>query len=61
MQFSVHSDDNYYFFSNGVKRDFGQNKVITMHDGKTIFSSVQPIGCEVAAQLPVVGTIECDP
>jgi hypothetical protein len=32
-----------------------------MHDGKTIFSSVQPIGCEVAAQLPVVGTIECDP
>lgn len=51
------SDDN-YFFSDGVTRDFGQNKVIKLIDGESIFCSVQPLKCEpLACGLRIVGTI----
>ena len=36
----VYADDRNWYFSEGVSRDFGQNKIISMLDGETIFSSV---------------------
>ena len=54
------SDDN-WFFSEGVTRDFGQNKVVKLIDGETVFCSVQPLKCEpLACGLRIVGTINRD-
>jgi len=54
------SDDN-WFFSEGVTRDFGQNKVIKLLDGETRFCSVQPLKCEpLACGLRIIGTINRD-
>ena len=54
------SDDN-LFFSDGVTRDFGQNKVVKLIDGETVFCSVQPLKCEpLACGLRIVGTINRD-
>lgn len=51
------SDDN-WFFSEGVTRDFGQNKVVKLLDGETVSCSVQPLKCEpLACGLRIVGTI----
>ena len=49
------------FFSDGVTRDFGQNKVVKLIDGETVFCSVQPLKCEpLACGLRIVGTINRD-
>ena len=54
------SDDN-LFFSDGVTRDFGQNKVVKLIDGETVFCSVQPLKCEpLSCGLRIVGTINRD-
>lgn len=51
------SDDN-WFFSDGITRDFGQNKVVKLLDGESVFCSVQPLKCEPrACGLHIVGTI----
>lgn len=54
------SADN-WFFSEGVTREFGVNKVIKLLDGELIFSSVQPLKCEpLACGLRIVGTIQTE-
>lgn len=54
----VYADNRNWYFSEGVSRDFGQNKIISLLDGETIFSSVQPLRCEpMASGLRLVGTI----
>jgi len=54
------SDDN-WFFSDGVTRDFGQNKVVKLINGETVFCSVQPLKCEpLACGMRIVGTINRD-
>ena len=46
------------YFSGGVKRDFGVNRVIEMFDGTVVISSVQPLKCEpIPNGLAIVGTI----
>ena len=54
------SADN-WFFSDGVTRDFGQNKAVKMLDGSSVFCSVHPLKCEpLACGLSIVGTINRD-
>ena len=51
------SDDN-CFFSDGVSRDFGENKTIKLIDGGTTLCSVQPLKCEpLVSGLRIAGTI----
>ena len=36
-------EDNPWFFSDCVKREFGQNKIIRLNDGTSVVSAVQPL------------------
>jgi hypothetical protein len=48
-------------FSSGVKREFGENKVISKHDGSEIFSVVEPLRCIPADRgLIVIGSIDIE-
>lgn len=56
-KFEVYADDDNWFFSDAVRREFGENRVIRLVDGKTAFSVVSKAN-EFSRQLPVVGYIE---
>lgn len=54
----VYADSSNWYFSEGVSRDFGENKIITFLDGDAFISSVQPLRCEpMTSGLRLVGTI----
>ncbi len=57
----VYGIDDNWFYSDGVTRDFGQNKAVKLLDGESVFCSVQPLKCEpLACGLRIVGTINRD-
>jgi len=57
----VYGGSDNWFFSEGVTREFGVNKVIVLLDGKVIFSCVQPLKCEpLACGLRIVGTMRTE-
>lgn len=57
----VYGGDDNWFFSDGITRDFGQNKAVKLLDGETVFCSVQPLKCEpLECGLRIVGTINRD-
>jgi hypothetical protein len=43
--FDVYSDEDNWYFSEGVSRDFGSNKLILLTDGTSILRTVQPLKC----------------
>lgn len=55
---AVYKSEDGCFFSEGVKRDFGENKVISLFDGGIEIGAVQPLKCEPLTNgLSIVGTI----
>ena len=42
-QHDVYSTDDNWFFSNGVTRDFGDNRFVQLDDGRVVFNVVQPL------------------
>lgn len=56
-QHNVYKDKDNWYYSDGIMRPFGENKIITTSTG-TIFSSVQPLYVEPTDyDLLYVGTI----
>ena len=48
-----------WLFSTGIKREFGENKIITKNDSSEIFQVVEPLRCIPAeCGLTVIGTID---
>ena len=57
----VYGDNENWFFSDGVKRAFGENKTIKLLNGNTVFCSVMPLKCDpLVCGLRIVGTIHRD-
>lgn len=56
--FDVYGDDENWFFSFGITRDFGENKIVTLNCGKTVFTVVVPANDYVQENLPIVGTMK---
>ena len=54
----VYGDDDGYFFSELVTRDFGINCNVILKSGEVVLSVVQPANEFVKTTLPVVGHIE---
>jgi hypothetical protein len=46
-----------FLFSEAVRRDFGENRTITLLDGETIFATVQPLKVDPKT-LELIGFIE---
>ncbi len=55
---AVYGDDDNWYWSDCVTRDFGENRRVVLSDGSVVFSVVQPANEHVRASLPVVGYIE---
>jgi uncharacterized Zn-binding protein involved in type VI secretion len=55
----VFGDDDGWLFSDGVDRDFGNNKTVTLTNGQIILSAVQPLKCDPnECGLKLIGTIQ---
>lgn len=61
MKYIVYTDDHNNFYSRGIKRDFGINKIISLsNEVNTLFASVQPLSiCLKPHKVIKMGTIEC--
>ncbi len=58
-EFKVYSDGVGGFYSEGVTRVFGQNRMIKTYDFSDVFSSVQPLMCDpFENNLKDIGTIQ---
>lgn len=53
----VYGTDDNWFFSAGIKRAFGVNKIVTLNSGEQVFSVVTPLKCDPSL-LKKVGTIQ---
>lgn len=54
----VYGDDENWFFSDAVTRDFGINCHVLLTNGSAVFTSVQPANNYVKKNLPVVGRMK---
>jgi hypothetical protein len=53
-------NEPWYLFSDGITREMGLNKVITMPDGGRVLAEVQPLRVDpLASNMIDFGTIEC--
>jgi hypothetical protein len=58
-EFRVYSDGDGRFYSDGVTRAFGENRMIKTYDFSDVFSSVQPLMCDPKeCNLKDIGTIK---
>lgn len=58
---TVYIDDENWLYSNGITREFGQNKVVILNDGESIFSAVMPLLVDPSQyNLIEYGYIECE-
>lgn len=55
-KFEVYADDENWFFSDAIQRDFGENKVVKLVSGKSVVCAVLKANV-FHRTLPVVGYV----